>query len=159
MKQSMVDPKLFRSVMGRFATGVTIVTTRTGEVIHGMTANAFMSVSLEPPLVLVSVGQRARLHAYLQEASHYGVSILAAHQQRLSDHFAGRTQEAFDPEFVEILGVPLIRGALAHIVAEIAARYPVGDHTLFVGQVLHLAHQPLAPLVYHGGQYCALEQT
>lgn len=145
--------------MGRFTTGVTIVTTRTGEVIHGMTANAFMSVSLEPPLVLVSVGQRARLHAYLQEASHYGVSILAAHQQRLSDHFAGRTQEASDPEFVEILGVPLIPGALAHIVAEIAARYPVGDHTLFVGQVLHLAHQPLAPLVYHGGQYCALGQT
>lgn len=156
--ETAIDPKAFRSAMGCFATGVTIITTRVGEQVHGMTANAFISVSLEPPLVLVSIGHRARMHDYLMEASRYGVSILAEDQRPLSDHFAGRVQPGLEPEFAEALGVPLIKGALAQVVAEVVARHPGGDHTLFVGRVLHLAQEAKAPLVYHGGRYARLEQ-
>lgn len=158
-QETAIDPKAFRSAMGRFATGVTVITTRVGDQVHGMTANAFMSVSLEPPLVLISIGHQARMHDYLMEASRYGVSILAEHQQPLSDHFAGRAQPGLSPEFTEALGIPLIGGAMAHVVAEVVARYPAGDHTIFVGRVLHLAQETKTPLVYHGGRYARLEQA
>src|ERR687896_2470927 len=85
------DPAIaFRRTLGMFATGVTVLTTRTGETVHGMTANAFMSVSLRPPLVLVSVDRRARMSHLLHEGVRFGVNVLAAGQESLSDHFAGR---------------------------------------------------------------------
>lgn len=84
-----IDPRHFRRTLGRFATGVTVVTVARPEGPHGMTANAFLSVSLDPPLVLVSVDRRARMHAYLAEATRYGVSILARDQEIAARHFAG----------------------------------------------------------------------
>src|SRR5947209_17835157 len=80
----------FRRTLGMFATGATVITTRSGEQIHGMTANAFMSVSLVPPLILVSIDRRAKLNALLHEGARYGVSVLEEHQSSLSDRFAGR---------------------------------------------------------------------
>src|SRR6266498_1404078 len=92
------DPVLaFRRTLGMFATGVTVITTRDGDQVHGMTANAFMSVSLRPPLVLISVDRRARTHALLHVGKTFGVSVLGHDQVSLSDHFAGRTGEA--PEY------------------------------------------------------------
>ncbi len=87
------DPRQFRSALGRFASGVTVVTARYEDQTHGMTANAFVSVSLDPPLVLVSLDNRSYMHRILPKLGHYGVSVLAEDQERLSNHFAGRTSE------------------------------------------------------------------
>ena len=85
-----IDPGAMRRTLGRFTTGVTVVTTAQGSEIHAMTANAFTSVSLDPPLVLVSVDHRTRMHALLPDTRRYGVSVLASDQERVAWHFAGR---------------------------------------------------------------------
>jgi flavin reductase (DIM6/NTAB) family NADH-FMN oxidoreductase RutF len=104
------DPALaFRRTLGMFATGVTVLTTRTQEQVHGMTANAFMSVSLRPPLVLVSVDRRARMSNLLHEGTRFGVNVLAADQAALSDHFARRSvEEGTEPRFELVHDTPLV---------------------------------------------------
>src|SRR4029079_11962657 len=110
------DPRVaLRRTLGMFATGVTIITTRVGEQVHGMTANAFMSVSLEPPLVLISVDRRTRMYGLLHEGMHYGVSVLCDSQAALSDRFAGRT-DGPEPRFLVVKDTPLVDGAIAHFV-------------------------------------------
>jgi len=144
----------FRRTLGMFATGVTIITTRLGEQVHGMTANAFMSVSLQPPLVLISVDRRARMHALLNEGAQYGISVLADGQERLSDHFAGRaSEEAFEARFEVVRDTPLVEGAIAQLVARVVRSYWGGDHSLFVGQVEYARHAGGQPLLVHGGKY------
>ena len=150
------DPGLaLRRMLGLFATGVTIVTTRAGENVHGMTANAFMSVSLEPPLVLISVDRRATMCHLLHEGRRFGVSVLHEDQSGLSDRFAGREPdgEAPEPRFQLVRDTPLVDGALAHFVARVARSYWGGDHSLFLGQVECARHRPGAPLLFHGGRY------
>jgi flavin reductase (DIM6/NTAB) family NADH-FMN oxidoreductase RutF len=137
-----------------FATGVTVVTTLKGEQVHGMTANAFMSVSLEPPLVLVSVDRRTKMCNLLHEGEHYGVSVLCETQSALSDRFAGRPGEDLpDPRFSLVRQTPLVEGALAHFVATVARSYWGGDHSLFLGRVEYARQHPGAPLLFHGGRY------
>jgi flavin reductase (DIM6/NTAB) family NADH-FMN oxidoreductase RutF len=147
------DARAFRNALGRFATGVTVITTVVDGKIHGMTASAFMSVSLDPPLVVVSVDRRANLHSLLVEGSRYGVSILNEDQQAYSQHFAGFGAEGFTPEFVWTAELPLIKDALAFIVAHVVDAHPAGDHTLFIGQVEHLEWRDGDPLLYFGGRY------
>jgi flavin reductase (DIM6/NTAB) family NADH-FMN oxidoreductase RutF len=153
--EAIGDPVVeFRRTLGMFATGVTIVTTRAGDQIHGMTANAFMSVSLRPPLVLISVDKRARMHRLLHEGKRYGVSVLADDQHELSDRFAGRVrQEGPDPLFVSVHDAPLVEGAIAHVVARVVRSYWGGDHSLFLGQVEYARYGEGRPLLFHGGQY------
>src|SRR5919109_4434265 len=95
------DPAVaFRRTLGMFATGITVLTTRAGETVHGMTANAFMSVSLQPPLVLVSIDRRARMSNLLHEGTRFGVNVLEVSQAALSDRFAGRASDgAQEPRF------------------------------------------------------------
>jgi flavin reductase (DIM6/NTAB) family NADH-FMN oxidoreductase RutF len=149
------DPALaFRRTLGMFATGVTVLTTRVGEQVHGMTANAFMSVSLRPPLVLVSIDRRAKMGALLHEGTRFGVSVLEAHQTGLSDRFAGRVSE--DPPeaaFEVVHETPLVEGALAHLVARVVRSYWGGDHSLFLGQVEFARYGEGQPLLFHGGRY------
>ena len=106
-----IDPPHFRKVMGRFATGVTVITASTGGESHGMTANAFMSGSLDPPLCVVSVAKRAHMHAYLDEARRFAVNILAESQADHANHFAGRLIPGLEPRFVEIDGIPTLADA------------------------------------------------
>jgi flavin reductase (DIM6/NTAB) family NADH-FMN oxidoreductase RutF len=148
-----IDPKAFRNTMGRFATGVTVVTTVVDEKIHGMTASAFLSVSLDPPLVLVSVDRRAHLHAILAEGSRYGVSLLNADQAAYSQHFAGFGAPDLQPEFTWVEGFPLLKEALGHVIARVVDAHAAGDHTLFIGQVEYLAWFEGDPLLYFRGQY------
>ncbi len=144
----------FRRTLGMFATGVTIITTRLGDKVHGMTANAFMSVSLQPPLVLISVDRRARMHALLNEGARYGISVLADGQERLSDHFAGRAfDEAFEARFEVVHDTPLVEDAIAQLVARVVRSYWGGDHSLFIGQVEYARHAGGPPLLVHGGRY------
>jgi flavin reductase (DIM6/NTAB) family NADH-FMN oxidoreductase RutF len=144
----------FRRTLGMFATGVTVITTQDGDQVHGMTANAFMSVSLRPPLVVISVDRRAKMHALLHEGRRYGISVLADEQRALSDRFAGRTGEGTEEvEFDLVHETPLVRGALAHLVARVARSYWGGDHSLFLGQVEYARYGEGQPLLFHGGRY------
>ncbi len=154
------DPAIaFRRTLGMFATGVTVLTTRSGEQVHGMTANAFMSVSLSPPLVLISLDRRARLCSMLHEHMRYGVSVLADGQEGLSDRFAGRSSEGLpEPRFEIVRETPLVDGALAHLVARVVRSYWGGDHSLFLGQVEYARYGEGRPLLFHGGRYERLGQ-
>ena len=149
------DPAIaFRKTLGMFATGVTVLTTRVGEQVHGMTANAFMSVSLRPPLVLISIDRRARLGAMLHEGTRFGVSVLEAKQTGLSDRFAGRVADDVpDAAFEVVADTPLVEGALAHLVARVVRSYWGGDHSLFLGQVEFARYGAGRPLLFHGGRY------
>ena len=147
------DPAVaLRRTLGMFTTGVTVITALKGEEVHGMTANAFMSVSLEPPLVLISVDRRTKMCALLHEGMHYGVSVLCESQAALSDRFAGRASEA-EPRFAVIKETPLVDGALAHFVARVEKSYWGGDHSLFLGRVEYARQNPGTPLLFHGGRY------
>lgn len=153
------DPAIaFRRTLGMFATGVTVLTTRVGEQVHGMTANAFMSVSLRPPLVLISLDRRAKLCGMLHEGSRYGVSVLGEGQDGLSDLFAGRGPEGVEPAFAVVRETPLVEGALAHIVARVVRSYWGGDHSLFLGQVEYIHYGEGEPLLFHGGLYVRLSR-
>jgi flavin reductase (DIM6/NTAB) family NADH-FMN oxidoreductase RutF len=138
------DSKLLRSTFGSFATGVTVVTTG-GDQPHGMTANSFTAVSLEPPLVLVCVDRNANMHTAMVRAGSFGVSVLSAGQEQVARHFAGR-RPIGDAEFVGTdclrgawCGAPLIAGAAAHFECELWRTYDGGDHTIFVGRLLSMA--------------------
>lgn len=148
-----INPKEFRNTLGRFASGVTVITTEKEGQIHGMTANAFMSVSLDPPLVVLSVDNRTTMHNLLPESKRYGVSILAEGQEALSNHFARRPVEGLKISFVEKHGVPVIDGAVAQIIARVVNIHRAGDHTLYVGQVEHLEWTDEKPLLFFAGQY------
>jgi flavin reductase (DIM6/NTAB) family NADH-FMN oxidoreductase RutF len=149
------DPRVaLRRTLGMFATGVTVITTRERDKVHGMTANAFMSVSLEPPLVLISVDRRTKMCALLHEGRNYGVSVLGESQSALSDRFAGRAvPDGPEPRFEVIHDTPLVEGALAHFVANINRSYWGGDHSLFLGRVEYARYSEGTPLLFHGGRY------
>ncbi|MBV8903710.1 MAG: flavin reductase family protein [Acidobacteriia bacterium] len=147
------DTRQFRNALGRFASGVTVVTTCYEGQTHGMTANAFVSVSLAPPLVLVSLDNRAFMHRILREAGRYGVSVLSEDQERLSNHFAGRTIEGLHIRFTERQGMRLLEGAVAYFVVSVVDAHPAGDHTLYIGQVEHFEARDDRPLLFYSGKY------
>jgi flavin reductase (DIM6/NTAB) family NADH-FMN oxidoreductase RutF len=150
-----LDPALaFRRTLGMFATGVTVITTSSGGEVHGMTANAFMSVSLSPPLVLVSVDRRARMNLLLREGVRFGISVLADWQSDLSNQFGGRPVEGAEPaRFDNVRDTPLVEGALAHLVARVVRSYWGGDHSLFLAHVEYVRYGEGEPLLFHGGRY------
>lgn len=154
-------PRDFRDAMGQFTTGVVIISTENDGVVHAMTANAFMSGSIDPFLVLVSVAKTARMHGRLRSAGHYGISILGQAQQWISNHFAGKPTPDREPRFEDLDGAPVIHGAMMRLAADLHAEHPCGDHTLFVGQVraLELDRDAGKPLLYYGGRYRRVAPT
>jgi flavin reductase len=149
-----VDAQTFRRVIGQFASGVTVITTLDGDGMRGMTANAFMSGSLEPPLCVVSVAKRARMHERLTEERRFGVTILAHDQADIANHFAGRPPHALGFEIVWIDGLPFLGGASAQMSAEKFTEQECGDHTLFIGRLTSMRTSPdREPLLYHSGRY------
>jgi flavin reductase (DIM6/NTAB) family NADH-FMN oxidoreductase RutF len=153
-----IDAKLFRSVMGLFATGVTVISYVADGQPAGMTANAFMSVSMEPPLVLVSVRKQSRFNDAVKAGVLYGVNFLAESQQALSAHFGGKRDEALRVPFIEKNGIPLLEGSLAHIVARTAAVHQAGDHLLYIGEIEYLQlGEQRKPLVFFSGKYKQVE--
>ncbi len=152
----------FRSTMSLLASGVAVLSVtdpRTGQP-RGMTANAVMSVSLAPPLIVASVRQRARLHAVVRAAGTYGVTVLGAAQEAQARRFAGLPVPAGEtaPSFTEQGGVPVLDGGLAWMVAAVAAEHAAGDHTLFVGEVIALGtDQPdNPPLAFYRSAFTRL---
>jgi flavin reductase (DIM6/NTAB) family NADH-FMN oxidoreductase RutF len=152
------NDRVFRRALGRFATGVIVLTAGPRGAPHAMTANAFMSGSLRPPLVVVSVGRHARMHRRLGRVRRFGVSILDLAQEPASRHFAGQAVAGFAPAFAELGGVPVLAAAAVTLAVRIKHRYACGDHTLFVGEVQELAvNEAAPPLLYYEGRYEMLQ--
>jgi len=158
---SMIDPDTFRAILGRFASGVTVFTTRDRERRDfGMTVSAFASVSLAPPLVLGCIAHAAELHPVLNEATHFGVSILAASQEALSRRFSDPLPDRFDGVGYRRAesGVILLDDALAQLECSVTARHEAGDHTILVGRVESGTVRHATPLLYYRGGYAQLER-
>ncbi|WP_113694026.1 flavin reductase family protein [Amycolatopsis albispora] len=149
-----------REVMARFATGITVLTVA-GEHCHGMTANAFSSVSLEPPLVLCCVNRKARMHAAIVSAGSFAVSVLKADQEPIARYFADRSRPSGRAQFDGVrwtpgvrTGAPLLAGSLAWLECRLVEAYRGGDHSIVIGQVLS-AHCGTGEeaLVFFGGAF------
>ncbi len=160
-------PEALREAMSLFPTGVTVVTTGHGEGTECMTANAVLSVSLDPLLFLVSVHKDARLNRRIREEGYYAVNLLAADQEGLSRLFAS-PERSSGPSALSSLGggygktgAPLAEGSLAAIECELESAYPAGDHDLFLGRVVavHMGDARKGPLVFHEGSYPTLVST
>ena len=162
--QGGIDKALFRQVMGRFATGVAVVTTREpDDTLHGLTINSFTSVSLEPPLVLVCIDRRARSHDFIAQSGIFAVNILSEQQELLSERFSARAplvSRHFEgvPYRLAATGSPILEGSLAWLDCRVWATYDGGDHTIFVGQVEALGlGEDGPPLLYFQSAYRFVE--
>lgn len=149
-----MDDLLFRNAMGKFATGVTVLTTDIDEQPHGMTANAFMSVSLSPKLVVISIGHKARFLEKVTASQTFGVSILAEDQEDYSKMFAGQLEGT--PEFETLADVSVLKGAVAQISCNVVSSHTEGDHTLFIGEVKDIQLTEKNPLLFFCGKYRTL---
>lgn len=156
-----VDPYRFRSVLSRFASGVTVVTAvgRDG-VDHGMTVSAFCSLSLEPPLILVCIDHGTVMHGILEEAKTFTVNVLAADQEELARKFSDPDDDRFGGTSYTRggNGLALLTGAAAWLECALTQRHEGGDHTIFVGRVEAADAGDAPPLVYYRGGYGQLER-
>lgn len=153
-----VDPMDFRNALARFASGVTVVTTVAADgTPFGFTASAFSSLSLEPPLVLVCLENKAESMPAFQHAEHFGISVLAEGQDDAAWRFAKRGTDKFGGFVVtrgQATGSPLIPGALVHLECRMHERLPGGDHTILVGEVLLAASDDArAPMVHYNRDF------
>lgn len=151
---STVDPVAFRRTLGSFLSGVTVVSAVRDAHVYGMTASAFLSVSVDPPLVLVSVQKTAHMHAHVLDARAFAVSVLAEGAEAVSNHFAGRA----DPELElrwkhDEVATPVLADALAWVDCTLEKEVDAGDHTLFLGRVQGLGWREGRPLAYYRGRY------
>jgi len=154
----------FRDAVGAFATGINVITTRNEEMGYGLTANAFSSVSLDPPLVLICVGSSSQGCDVIQQIGAFAVNVLSHDQEPLSRFFASkerpRGRDAFKdvPHSEAITGCPLLDGAVAHLDCRLDAAHEAGDHMIFIGAVVALnIDRDAEPLIFHGGQYGVLK--
>jgi flavin reductase len=155
-----LSPTEFRKAMGSFATGVTIITLDLEGEVHGMTANAFASVSLDPPLVLVCVDHSARTRAHLHAKKRFGVNVLAGNQRVISDYYARpvrdheRAEEEASARFDRTAkGTPILHGALAYLECSLQSAEEAGDHTIFIAEVEDVVVRQGDPLLFFRGKY------
>ncbi|MGH9500504.1 MAG: flavin reductase family protein [Terriglobales bacterium] len=156
----------FRKALGSFATGVTVITVDYDGQVHGMTANAFTSVSLDPLLVLVCVDHKARTHTHLHARKRFGVNVLAAGQREISEYYARPTQTHEDAESQAAAhfdrtphGTPVLHGALAYLECRLHTAKDAGDHTIFIAEVEDVVVRQGEPLLYFRGRYCDFGPT
>lgn len=153
-----LNPSEFRKAMGCFATGVTIITVDVDGEVHGMTANAFASVSLAPPLLLVCVDHAARTHAHLHARKRFGVNILADDQRVISEYYARPVEEQVEKESAARFdrtphGTPVLHGALTYLECRLQWAHDAGDHTIFIAEVEDIVVRQGEPLLYFRSQY------
>jgi flavin reductase (DIM6/NTAB) family NADH-FMN oxidoreductase RutF len=157
----MIDSRTFRNVLGRLATGVSVIAIGVDEGVHAMTANAVCALSLEPPQVLFCPNKAGRLAQLLPQTTHFSVNFLREDQQALSNFFAGAWKESQPPpyRFVPDHGTPRLEGSLAALMCEKQIVHDGGDHLLVVGRVvaLHQGVEPHYPLLFFKGKYRSME--
>ncbi len=154
----MIASEEFKKLLGRWTTGVTIVTTRGGEKIHGMTVSAFSEVSLDPPLVAVCCDESSNTQLLMAKSGVFAVNILARGQEALSNKFASKTDEwrRFDDVSwdTEATGAPILSDTVAALDCRVVATHDVGDHVLYVGEVeAWRVDEAREPLLYQSGSY------
>ena len=158
----MVTADAFREALADWACGVTIVTSRDGETIHGMTVSAFSSVSLDPPLVLVCADKTSDTLGVIEASGCFAVNVLSHDQQALSNKFAVKKDEhlRFEgvPHSAGKSGAPLLEEALVALDCRVEAAHDAGDHVIYVGHVLSVQRREGEPLLYHRGRYRALTE-
>ncbi len=155
---SQLDPKQLRRCFAQFATGVTVVTTRAEGAVHGLTVNSFTSVSLDPPLVLVSIDERTRARTLL-DGRPFTVNVLAYDQQELALHFAGAAPALADIAWEEGATLPRLAGCIAYLECSPWRAYEGGDHTLFLGRVERHEAADGEPLVFFQGRFQPVERA
>ena len=155
-----IDKDSFKDVLRKWASGVTVVTTRSGDKMHGMTVSAFSSVSADPPLVLVCASKSSTTHEVIEEGGVFTVNILAAHQASISNVFASAEHEDTRLECVRWsegeTGAPLIDEALACLECTVTSAHHEGSHTIYVGRVEAAHTSDAEPLLYYKGGYRSL---
>jgi flavin reductase (DIM6/NTAB) family NADH-FMN oxidoreductase RutF len=152
----------FRQALGHFASGVTVITTQHQGQLHGTTVSSFCSLSLRPPLILVSIDLSATIHDLIVESEIFTVNILAEHAESLSQHFAKRIPDKFStvPYRLGQLGAPILEDALASLECHLVSRYPGGDHSIFIGEVVSAStHSHRQPLLYFRSKYGRLHDS
>jgi len=157
----MIDSDTFRAALGRFSSGITILTARDQKGRdHGMTVSAFCSVSLEPALLLVCIGHDASMHALMMHAENVGISVLSSSQEALSRRFADPETDRFDGIGYSRgeKGVALLEDALVHLECDVVTRHEAGDHTIVVCSVERAEAFDGRPLLYYRGGYAQLER-
>jgi flavin reductase (DIM6/NTAB) family NADH-FMN oxidoreductase RutF len=147
-----------RRIMGRFATGVTVVTTRQEDTLHGMTANAVASLSLTPPLILVAVDRRSLMHAHLMQNKCFAVSVLRADQEAISRRFAVPGPKDFSGLnlITAETGAPILADAIAYVDCRLVEILGGGDHDIFIGEIVAGEASDGAPLIFYSGKYAQL---
>lgn len=153
--ETHVEPATLRRTMGRFTTGVAVVTTVSGDGPHGMTVNSLTSVSLDPPLILVSLTTGARTTQAVADSGGFAVSILSCRQEPIAMRFARRGEDHFAGLPLEYgqHRVPVVPDALAHVECRTEHEIPAGDHVLFLGRVVATCDREGEPLAFHGGRF------
>ena len=152
-----IAPRALRDACASFATGVTIVSTTTKDGDHGMTANAFMSVSLDPPLISISLDRSSRMLAKVRESQRYAVSVLSSEMETLAMHFAGRFDPTLSNPCEHAMGLPVVPDASAVFIADVTQDIEAGDHAILIGQVRHITRSESAmPLLFHAGKFASL---
>ncbi|HWZ80863.1 MAG TPA: flavin reductase family protein [Candidatus Sulfotelmatobacter sp.] len=155
-----LNPAEFRKAMGAFATGVTIITVDLDGEVHGMTANAFTSVSLDPMLVLVCVDHSTRTHAHLHSKKRFGINVLGEDHKAISEYYA-RQERSHEHAEVEAgarfdrtsHGTPMLHGALAYLECRLQSAQEAGDHTIFIAEVEDVVLREGDPLLFFRGKY------
>ena len=152
-----VSNEAFRKLLGSWATGVTVVTARDGERVHGMTVSAFTEVSLEPPLVLVCAEREANTRPFIDAGGVFAVNVLAEGQEAISDKFASKKDEwtRFDSLDFELggNGAPILSGVVGSLECRVVAAHEHGDHIVYVGHVEAVQYSERPPLLYYAGTY------
>lgn len=148
-----MDERLFRDAMGKFATGITIVSINDNNEYRGMTVNAFMSISLNPKLIAVSIDENAGMYDKLKNTTKFGVSMLKEEQRDLSMIFARQKEKDRVIEFIVRDDVPVIKDALATLSCEVDQKVKAGDHLILIAKVTDITIQDGSPILYYGGKY------
>jgi flavin reductase (DIM6/NTAB) family NADH-FMN oxidoreductase RutF/DNA-binding MarR family transcriptional regulator len=158
--EPMTDARSFRRCLGQYATGVTIITTKVGSDLAGVTANSFASVSLDPPLVLWSISRTSRSFGLFDNCENFAINILAKDQASVSQHFSSAETDKFSGVAWSegIGGVPVVSGAIAVLECSVEAKYPGGDHVILLGRVKNFARYEGEPLLFSQGRYGIAEE-
>lgn len=152
-----MDERLFREAMGKFATGITIVSMYDQDETIGMTVNAFMSISLDPMLIAISIDEGASMYDKFNIDTIFGLSILKDHQEDLSTYFARQKELDYNVKFIEQSKVPVIDDALAKLSCQVVQQVDAGDHTILIAQVDAITINEGKPVVYFGSNYRYLQ--
>ena len=163
--QTSIDSSQFRQIMSRFVTGVTVVTSRSGQDIHGLTCNAFCSITVKPCTVMVSVAKDTRSWPLIEKSQIFAVNILSQTQSEISDRFSGRHKDKENNRFegiswtTDITGAPILKGTQAYLDCQLTQSFDGGTHTLFLGEVVALnLDDTKSPLVFFSSSYLGIDK-